>query len=117
MRTDDDVAGRQMTRIAQVDLAVDFRSVGLGAAGRANAVMMLRMGSVEVTPVRALFRRRNFVHPVDQHVERLADLGGELLGGDARGKLHDALVPLLLHLFRHMVGEGVRGGALTPART
>ncbi len=106
-----------MTRIAQVDFAVDFRSVGLRTAGRSNAVMMLGMGSVEVAPVRAVFRRRNFIHPVDQDVERLADLGGELLGGDARGKLHDALVALLLHLVRHMVGESVRGGALTPART
>ncbi len=42
---------------------------------------------------------------IDQHLDALADLGGELFGGDAGGELHDALVALFLDLFRHLVGQ------------
>ena len=80
MRTLNDVAGLEAAGIAQVDLAVDFGRVGLGAAGGADAVMVLGMGRVEVAPVQALAGRGNVVDAVDEHVDGRADLGGELLG-------------------------------------
>ena len=93
------VAWLQARGVAEVDFAVDFRRIGLGAAGGADVVMMFGMRSVEVPTIRAFISLRLIVDAVDQHVDRLADLGGELLGGDARGQLHDALVALFLHLF------------------
>src|SRR5205085_1161748 len=54
----DDVAGLEPAGVAQMDLAVDLRRVGLGAAGGADAVMMLRMGSVEVPPLPAVAARQ-----------------------------------------------------------
>ena len=76
----DDIALLQPASIAQVDFAVDFRRVGLGAAGGADVMVMLRMGSVEVPSVRAFLWRSNLIDAVDQHVDGLADLGGELFG-------------------------------------
>ena len=48
---------------------------------------------------------------VDDHVDRAADLGRELGGGDGGGLLHEAGVALLLDLLGHDAGQGVGGGA------
>ena len=71
----DDVARLQAAGVAQVHLAVDLRSIGLGAAGRAAGFP---------------------VDGVDQHLDHRADLARELLGGDARGQRHHPLEALLL---------------------
>ena len=53
-----EIALLQPASIAQMDFAVDFRRVGLGAAGGADIMVVLRMGSIEVPAVRA-FRLRS----------------------------------------------------------
>src|SRR5204862_4867861 len=73
----DDVALRQVPGVAQMDLAIDFGGVSLGAAGGA-----------------AFLADR-----VDDHVDRPADLCGELRRGDGGGLFHEAGVALLLDLF------------------
>ena len=92
----DDVANREMAGVAQMDLAVDLGRVGLRSAGRAAA-----------------FR----VHRVDDDVERAADLGVQLGGGDSRGELHQAGVALFLDFLRHRIGQGVRRRALDRLET
>ena len=55
----DDVAGLEAAGVAQVDFAVDLGRVGLGAAGGADAMMMLGMRRIEVTFVRRLLPGRS----------------------------------------------------------
>ena len=57
------------------------------------------------------------VHGVEQDVDVAADLLGQLLGADARGEGHDAVVAVLLGIVRDLVGEVVGGGALNRLRT
>ena len=91
--------------------AVDFRRVGLGAAGRAGIMMMLRMWSIEVASIRNFVRTG--IHPRGRSdVDRPADLRRKLLRRDAGGERHQRGVALLLDLLRHRVWQGVRRCAL-----
>ena len=108
----DDIARLETASVAQVDFAVDFRRVGLGAAGSADGVVMWCVGRVEMAPVRHVRDGWRRIDPVDEDLDGRADLGGELLGGNAGGEGHDPLIAFLLDLLRHRVGQRVGGGAL-----
>ncbi len=103
--------GCEAAGVAEVDFAVDLGRVGLGAAGGADAVMVLGMRGVEVALVGEV-ERRKFVDAVDEHVDGRADLGGEFLGADPRGEGHDRFVALLLDVLGDRIGQGIGGRAL-----
>ena len=103
--------GVEAAGVAEMDFAVDLGRVGLGAAGGADAVMVLGMRGVEVALVGEV-ERRKFVDAVDEHVDGRADLGGEFLGADPRGEGHDRFVALLLDVLGDRIGQGIGGRAL-----
>ena len=73
----DDVAGGEVGGVAEVDVAVDFGSIGLGAAGGAESLAhrVLRRGpstKFHLVPLPMLGR----IYVVDDDIEGAADFGG-----------------------------------------
>jgi hypothetical protein len=75
-------------RVVQINLPVDFRRIPMRA----------RNGAV-------------LAYCIDQHLNGLPHPGRQQFGTDGLLVLHQAVVTLLLDLFREVTGQRVRGGA------
>ena len=93
-RNFNDIARLQRSwNIAQKDISVDFRRIGLAARGGTDTAVLIRIPDL-----------------VDNHWQRSADLRGEFCSADRGGLLHDALIALFLDLFGHWIWQRIGGG-------
>src|SRR3546814_14044671 len=87
----DDIAGLPRRRdVAQIDVAVDLRRVGLAAAGGADAVVLIRLPDL-----------------VDEDGQGAAALPGEFSGADRGGLFQDVRGPLFHARLGPRWGPGV----------